>query len=428
MSRRTVRPVAGFVVGVALALAACTGDGSPPTTTTGEASATTTTTPPPRQADGVLTIGVSMPITGSGSNLGTPIRDAMREAVQRINRSGGVLGNDVVLVEEDEGTDRSISTLIDAGVDAIIGPASSNVAMSQLQLITRDGQQVVTCSPTATATSLDEYPDGGYFYRTVPSDSLQMVAIARLVQNTGLGSVGVAYLDDPYGRGLLEAFEPAATADGRIDLVDPVGFSGDEEDLSELAAELVAGDPGAIVILSDGDDGARFLTALGEQLEGAQVPPIFTNDPLRNARRAIANLPPEVRAELVVVAPQARMEPLESSGDGDQDPELLPAFAAHAIDCINLISLAAVNAESDAPGDFRRQMAEASTGGAECVSFEECIELQTATKELNIDYDGLSGPLDIGSDGDPVSAEFIAIDFDDTGNETSPLTTFTAEY
>ena len=92
-------------------------------------------------------------------------------------------------------------------VDAIIGPGSSIVALSVLDTIVRSG--VISCSPTATSMSLDEFPDEGMFFRTAPSDTLQAEAIARAVDQTGRSSVGLLYIDDAYGRPFAERLREA---------------------------------------------------------------------------------------------------------------------------------------------------------------------------------------------------------------------------
>ena len=96
--------------------------------------------------------------------------------------SSGVLGKDVVLEIVDEGGGTGPDELLASGVDAIVGPASSRVALAQLSSIVQPETGVVTCSPTATALALDDFPDNGFFFRTAPSDSLQMAAIARSVR------------------------------------------------------------------------------------------------------------------------------------------------------------------------------------------------------------------------------------------------------
>ena len=158
-------------------------------------------------------LGVLLPTTGPGATLfGEGMVDAVEIATEQINAAGGVIGSDVMLINADEGATAAsaaigLDSLITGGVSTIIGPASSIVALSDLDAPVAAG--IVTCSPTASALALDDYPDNGLFFRTIPSDSLQMVAMAHVAERTGSTSIAIGYLDDPYGRGLAEALRSA---------------------------------------------------------------------------------------------------------------------------------------------------------------------------------------------------------------------------
>lgn len=393
----------GVVVGVGVALTACTGDDTVTPPSTSIADNTTTTIE--RDDDGILRLGVYLPVTGVGTSLGEPMIGAVTASVDLINAAGGVFGAPVELEIVDEGAGIGPRSLLDGGVDAIVGPASSLDALSQLGELVESASGVVVCSPTATALTLDAFPDNGYFFRTAPSDSLQMTAVATRVRGTGLDSVAVGYLDDPYGRGLADAFR--AEADRlRITVSSEVGFSSDQEDLSGAAADVLAGQPGVVVVLGDADDGSRLLAAL--DLVTGTPPQIIVNDAIRTARERIQSLSPEFRAQLTGVAPLA----VSVAPDG-------PAgfFTAHAADCVNLIALAALAAESDAPSRIRTTMASVSTGGRSCASYATCAGL--LDQGLNIDYNGASGNVELSSTtGDPTQAWFESFGFDDTGVET----------
>ena len=389
------------VAGAALVLPACSGgdDDTTPSTTV----IATTTTVVERTSDGTLTLGVYLPLTGAGASLGPPLIDGVEGAVGLINDNGGVLGRDIEIVSADEGAE-SIETLLADDVDAIIGPASSLVALSGLGPAVDANNGVVTCSPMATARGLDAYPDNQFFFRTAPSDTLQMVALARVAERTGTLTVSVGYLDDPYGRGLSDAFEDAL--DGRpLTIAASRGFSGDEGDLGPVAAELLADDPGVVVVLGDADDGSRLLAALDEQTD--DVPVVIINDSIRLARQVIQGLSDGFRDQLTGIAPQS------GSASGEDETGF---FVPHAIDCVNLIALAATDAGSDNPIEIRKQMAAVSTGGRTCTSFVACAEL--IGRDLGIDYNGVSGQVDLSSvTGDPTRAWFEVFTFDGDGNE-----------
>ena len=386
-----------------MVVAACSGDDEPD-------AASTTTVPPPttvpsRPDDGILKLGAFLPTTGPGAALGSPMVEAVQTAVRLINESGGVLGQDVELIVADESDETGVESLLDDGVDAIIGPASSLVALSELGSIVHPVTGVVSCSPSATALALDTFPDNNFFFRTVPSDSLQMTAIGRRITATGRTSVAIGYLDDPYGRGLASALRSDLSARSALEVVADVGFSGDQENLSEPAAELLAGDPGVVVVLGDADDGSRLLTALDEATRDGTPPAIIVNDAIRSARQTVQALSPGFREQIVGVSPLSRSV-IDTGPSG--------FFTAHAFDCVNLIALAAVEAGSDAPTKFRAHIPAVSVGGRSCSSFQDCAELMA--DGLRVDYNGASGAVELSnSTGDLNRARFEVFRFNADG-------------
>lgn len=364
---------------------------------------------PTRVDDGVLSIGVFLPITGSGAALGAPMIDAIESAVVLINASGGVLGHYVRLTLVDEGAVAGFDDLLAAGVDAIVGPASSLVALGGLDATVRSGSAVVTCSPSASALALDDYPDSGYFFRTIPSDSLQMAAIAKRAERTGVSTIGIGFLDDPYGRALSAALLAEIEARDRMTVVSAVGFDGDEEDLSDAAAELLAGEPGVVVVLGDSSDGSRLLVALDLATAGNELPAVIVNDAIRGSRATIQSLTREFRENLTGVAALAR----SIASDGPSG-----FFTAHAVDCVNLLAIAAVQAGSDSPMSIQANMVSASVGGRGCSTFVDCAEL--IKQGLQIDFNGESGSVDLSiSTGDTVRAWFEAFGFDEAGTDVA---------
>lgn len=395
----------------ALVLAACS-DGIEPVGGEPASATTTTTTVAPRLGDGQLTIGMLLPITGS--SIGTAMIEGVEEVIAEINDTGGVLGSPIELIVVDEGNSVSsarigIDTLTEAGVDAIIGPASSLVALGALERAIE--ADVLICSPSATALALDEYPDDGLLFRTIPSDSLQAVAIAREAERTGANTVAIGYLDDPYGRGLARTVAPLLGARNLI-ITQQVGFTPDQP-LGPAAAALFENEPDVVVVLGDADFGGQMLTAIADQLGASDAPPIIVNDALRGAQgsTAIVGLPNRVRSQIVGVAPQ-----LVNTDLAAESTVLAEPFTAHAIDCAVLIALAAEQAGSDTPGDLASAMAAVSAGGSICRSFVTCV--QGLAQGLQIDYAGLSGPVDLSPrTGDVTRGRFELFTFDQLGRD-----------
>lgn len=403
-----VRFLTCVAIAATMTVSACTGsdrsqpDASPPPTSSA-------TSVPEDLGDNVLRIGLLLPTTGSGTALGEPIHEAVASEVGQINAAGGVLGQPIQLVTADENSERGLPSLLAAipQVDAIIGPASSRVALRQLgQTVQRD-DAVVTCSPSATALALEEFDDNGWFFRTIPSDSLLMTAMAiQATQLTGVSTVGVAYIDDPYGRGLSDAFASQVAAQGRLTAVASVAVPADTDDLGPAVTELLAEDPGVIVILADDTVGGRLLGTIDAQMDVRSSTLILLNDSVRTARQSIEALSDGMRNRLRVVAPAATFK--------INDTTTAP-FAAQAVDCVDLIALATVLADTDARSEIRRRLAAVSIGGIPCREFEQCRDLLVNGR--TIDFVGRSGPVDLGASGDPLTGLFDLVRFGSDGTE-----------
>lgn len=398
----------------AVLLAACssTSDGGPDQTT----GTTTTTEPAAPASDGQLMIGVMLPL--DATLLRDPIENGAALAVGQVNNNGGLFGQQVLLVPADEGDTAAtgaaaVQQLIDAHVDAIIGPASSTVAASTLTSIVSNG--LVACSPTASALSLDKFPDQGLFFRTVPSDTMQAEAIAQTAEETGRPSVVVAYVDDGFGRPLSVAVTDAL-ADEPIELVAAVPFASGDADqvgagLADSVQRVIDADARVLILLAGSNDGIQFLDELSDA-SGSNLSTIIVNDALRSAEsvQRIAALRPAIRQMIRGVAPQAE------SGDPTRPFDPGGPFATQAFDCVTLIALAAGIAGSDRGADIARVLPSVSTGGQPCNAFAECYAL--AQEETQINYNGPSGITDIGSSGDPIRARFDQFTFDNEGNDT----------
>lgn len=96
-------------------------------------------------------IGQTEELTGAGSVLGQPEVMGSRYAAAEINRDGGILGPQVVLLTEDSAADTATGVtkalkLIDRDhVDVLLGDPNSGIAYAQSQVAYQKG--MLTMSP-----------------------------------------------------------------------------------------------------------------------------------------------------------------------------------------------------------------------------------------------------------------------------------------
>jgi branched-chain amino acid transport system substrate-binding protein len=408
---------------VAAALGGCSRNSAQDPSTTSVVPATSTTVAP-RLSDGVLRIGLLAPRSGPAVAIGDAVAASVRAAVGVINDAGGVLGRPIELIERDEGSDAatalvSVNTLLgDDQVDVMIGPTSSRVTLGVLGRIV--GQGVLACSPSATAISLSSFPDQGLFVRTVPSDELQAEALARLVDQTGRNRVGVLFPDDLYGRDFADAVVRSLANLG-MEVTGSVAYSPDTDDLSGPALAVAADSPSAVVVLGNADLGTRMLIAATDA-SPTPSPWFIVNDAIRRPDQPvlIAELSPERRARIRGVSPAilpTNPDLLELLGLPERDPST--AFAAMAVDCVNLIALGTLAGNSDNPRSIATQIAGVSRGGTSCRDFVTCAALLAEGR--NVDYNGPEGLIRLNSQGDVTVGAFERFSFDDNGKDVTDL-------
>jgi branched-chain amino acid transport system substrate-binding protein len=400
-----------------LALPACTSGSDSAAPTTPTAIPTTTTTP--ELDDGNLLLGAVIPRGGSAPEIGVSMRAAVDLAVAQINEAGGVLGRKVRLIVRDEGDSPAaamlaVQDLSQLGVDAIIGPASSLDVLGALD--TAVGSGVLTCSPTASALALDDFPDNGLFVRTVPSDSLQAAALARVVEDSGSTDAVVVYLDDAYGRPFAEQTEASLSARG-TEVTKSVGFTDTEKSIAAAVAAVTDVQPEVVVVIADASSGPAIIEAIDSASSGP-APTFVVNDAVRRPASSAKPFDRVLARRLVGVSPLAY----------PTSPEFLDAlrvvdagatglYAQNAYDCVNLIALAAQASGSTTSAVMAAAIPDVSSGGSGCSTFATCNDVLSEGRNPN--YDGPGGVITIDVNGNTSTAIFERFTFDDTGRDVS---------
>ncbi len=404
-SSRTLRSVA--VLGISgLALAACGGSETAEPgdeETPASSSATESESAAAAEGDGTLTIGTLLPQTGSLAFLGPPEFAGVQLAVDEINEAGGVLDTDVVKFDGDSGdttTDiasQTVDRLLSQDADVIVGAASSGVSLTVIDAIT--GAGVVHFSPANTSPDFTNYDDGGLYFRTAPSDVLQGRVMGNTLIDDGFLDVGILALDDAYGTGLADNVEQSVV-DGGGTITDKIIYNPQAATFSAEVGQLKASNPEAIVLIGF-EETKKVIPELIAQGIGPQDVPLYLVD--GNLADYSADFQPGTLEGTKATLPGA-----ETTGDFRErllevDPELTEfSYAPESYDAVILSALAAVAAESDSGEAIASMLVDVSTEGTKCMAFAECVELLDAGED--IDYDGVSGPVEFSEAGDPTQA------------------------
>jgi branched-chain amino acid transport system substrate-binding protein len=352
--------------------------------------------------DAELKIGSLLPTTGNLAFLGPPEIAGVDAAVAEINAAGGVLGKCVSVSHKDSGdttTDtatQSATALINEGVDAIIGAASSGVSLSVIDQVT--GAGVVQISPANTAPDLSTYADDGYYFRTAPSDVLQGRVLGNLITGDGNENVAFLTIQDPYGTGLYENSKISIEAAGGT-VVANEEFAAGTKNFSAQVDKVLAASPDAIAIISF-DEVKSILPELVKVkgfaaskvylVDGnlSNYSEVFTDFSIEGAQGTLPGVvaTDEIKAKFLAV-----------------DPSLTDfSYAAESYDATMLVALAAIAGGAADGATIKANLKAVSEGGEKVTDFATAVQMLKDGKD--IDFDGLSGPITFDDNGDPTEA------------------------
>ncbi|MDF5755966.1 ABC transporter substrate-binding protein [Spongiactinospora sp. TRM90649] len=410
-----IAPV-GRVLAVAaaasLALTACGGgdNAAAPADTT---SAVPSTSAAQAKGDGTLTIGTLLPQTGDLAFLGPPEFAGVDLAIEEINAAGGVLGKPVAKIHTDSGdakTDiasQSVDKLLQQKADAIVGAASSGVSFTVIDKIVNAG--VIHFSPANTSPDFTTYNDKGLYFRTAPSDVLQGRVLGDLIISDGSDQVAILNRQDSYGTGLANEVERAVTGGGG-EITDKIAYDPGAADFSADVAKLKAKSPKALALISF-DEAKKIIPELKKQGLGPDKIKIYFVD--GNLADYSKDFPKGTLTGVKGTQPGAEVKDDLKAKLLKVNPDLKDFnYGPESYDATILLALAAEAAKSDVGTDVAAKLVEVSKGGEKCDSFQKCAELLKAGSD--IDYDGVSGPIEFSDAGDPSEATIGIFQYDDS--------------
>jgi branched-chain amino acid transport system substrate-binding protein len=373
-----------------------------------------------QERDTTLKLGSILPTTGSLAYLGPPEIAGVDLAIADINASeSGVLGGNAAVIHRDSGdttTDiatQSATDLLSQGVSGIVGAASSGVSFTFVDQVT--GAQVVQISPANTSPDFSTYEDGGYYWRTAPSDVLQGRVLGDLMVGDGATNIGLLYLNDAYGTGLAENVKTAVESAGGTIVAEEAFNEGDSQFSSQIDA-VMAEDPDAIALIAF--DQTKVIVP---ELVGTQG---FPGEDIYFVDGNLADYSEDFDEGTLNCA-QGTLPGVLANDDFKSrllgiNPDLKDySYAAESYDAVMLMALAAIAADDASGPGIQSQLQAVSTEGEKCETFDACSELLAAGTD--IDYDGVSGPITFDENGDPTEA-YIGVYQYGAGNTYSATT------
>lgn len=168
-----------------------------------------------------IKIGVNLELTGDVSVYGIPERYAIELATEEINAAGGIDGKLVELFVYDNAYDQAKAVqntekLIEDGVVAILGPATSGMTLASAPLAKDSEIVVFTPSGTSSAVTMDGKLVNNWVFRACFIDEFQGQVLANFASNDLLAKKAIIMINggSEYSKELARVFEEKFTSNG----------------------------------------------------------------------------------------------------------------------------------------------------------------------------------------------------------------------
>ena len=407
MRSRKLLAVAGAITALSLGVAAC-GDDDDGDSTSGSGSSETLD----------LTVGALIPQTGDLSIFAPAGEKAANLAVEELNKGFGDAGSDSKVTMQVGDTEtkpqpatQAANKLISDGASCLAGAWGSANTIPVGQSVA-SSQQVPLISPASTSPEITDLPDDGYVFRTAPSDALQGQVLADAVaeQFGADATISVAGRNDAYGDGITAAFATeweagGGTVNGPV-LYDPEASSYDSE-----AGDIVSGGPDGYVIIDFEDPYGKVGAAL-VRTGDFDATKMWTADGL-----AFDKIPSTIPSDSLDGASGTRPATPEDTDtakafntlfeDSNMKPKARNTFDAQNFDAVMLCALAAVASGSTEGSDIQGEIQNVASAPGDQYDYTQLSDAITALQNGDdIDFEGVSGSLDLDDAGDPTVATY----------------------
>lgn len=224
-------------------------------------------------AEAGVKVGYAGPLTGSYSSTGHRNRVAVEIAVHVLNTNGGVLGDQVELVVADDrcgiaAAAQAASTLIEAGVEAVIGHVCSHSSLIAAGLY--ETADILMITPSSTHPRLTEEGRQNVFRLTGRDDDQGQLAADLLARHYGDRRIAIVHDGSTYGRRLAKETRARLRANEVTEVLFETYEPGAEH-YASLAARLVAAEVEVLYIGGYGPDAGRILKAARAAGSGLQL-------------------------------------------------------------------------------------------------------------------------------------------------------------
>lgn len=197
-----------------------------------------------------IKIGVNQPLTGSVAASGNFISDGARLAAEQINANGGLLGEQIELIVEDNKSNPSEAAaaaeklITRDNVSAMVGAWGSTFTLAVMPKLEEYGIPMVVETASSSKITSAGNP---WVFRIAPTSEMEAIAFAPLVTKFGIKKADFLIVNNDWGRSASEEFGKMLKAKdvevGMIETMDPAA-----QDISAQLAKLKASDADTLFV------------------------------------------------------------------------------------------------------------------------------------------------------------------------------------
>ncbi|MFC7070870.1 ABC transporter substrate-binding protein [Halobaculum lipolyticum] len=350
---------------------------------------------------GPYTIGMVNSLTGSLSAFGQRNQRGKELALSAVN-DVGIGGRDLEIIEEDSqsesqaGVSAAQKLVNQDGVPFVIGAVGSGVSLAIYQSVIQ-GTDVVQLSQNSTSPDLTDFPG---LLRMSPTGSTQSSGLADIISEDGYDSVALAWVNNDYGQGLAEAFRESFDGEIAYDQPHDQGQSSYSSTVSGMANS--GADAWLFITYQP-----EFTTMAQEAYSNGYEAQFYGADSVAGPD-VLGNTPEGSLDGMKIVTPSAAIDQDNyqafASEFESEYGEAPTSWSAFAYDCVVTAALSIATADEFTGAALQETVRDVTRPeGEEVFTFAEAMDvLGDDGTPSDIDYQGVSGPIDFDENGDPV--------------------------
>jgi len=350
---------------------------------------------------GPYSIGMVDSLTGSLSAFGERNQRGKDLALARVNELG-IDNRDLDIIVEDSGSENqggisAAQKLVNQdSVPFLIGAVGSGVSVAIYESVVQE-TDVVQLSQNSTGLGLTDFPG---LLRMSPTGRAQSLALANIIADDGYDSVALTYVNNEFGQSLTDAFVNAW--DGEV----AYNSAHDQEQSSYSSVMSEMNNSGADAWLFITYQ-AEFTTMVNEAFSSGYEAQFYGADSAQGSG-VLEGTPDGSMEGMKITLPSAPIEQDNyqefATAFEDEYGEEPTSWSAYAYDCVINAALAIQAADEFTGSALQETVREVSRPSGEQVStFEDAHAiLADGGGASDVDYQGVSGPIDFDDNGDPV--------------------------